>query len=235
MSVNLPDLGRGGIINAVRKVWGNFYNPSRLVSTTADFIAGMVAELSTDSNGNPEVIVANASTANPLGLFFCHKTTSFYRPIIDEEQTFGTSPNTATYAYLNHANMKSSTGYLKVTNSSGTPYTNGVDFTVSATNGYIKRNGAGISSTGTIYVSYLYLDPNQTGIDQTLGSGQAAMLEGSGEIATLVYDAGKTFSLNGLVYVNALGMLTNTGTYSIGVVTKVPSADDPELGVKITL
>jgi len=233
---NLPDLGRSGIVNSVRKLYGFITNPSRSVDSSAEFIAGMIGALTTDTNGNPVVVVADSDDTNVIGMFYCHKTLSFYRPIMDEPQTFGTDPNTSTIAYLNHANLKSSTGYIKVTNAAGTPYTNGINFTVSATNGYIKRNGNGISSTGTIYVSYLYQDPNQAGIDQTLGSGQAAMLEGVGEIATLVYDPECAYTLMNAVYCNDDGIITSsTGSKVIGYVTKVPSAENPELNLKISL
>ena len=95
MTQLLPDIGRNGLVNSVRRLTG-LNNPGfRAVDPTANFVAGMVAKLEADSNGNPVLKVADANDTNLIGLFYCHKTTNFYRPIVDESQTFSTSPNTA--------------------------------------------------------------------------------------------------------------------------------------------
>ena len=243
MTVLLPDIGRNGLVNSVRRLSG-LNNPGyRPVDSSASFIAGMAAKLGTDSNGNPVLQVAGAADTNVIGIFYCHKTVSFYQPIVDEEQTFGTSPNTAWAIYLNHANLKDLS--VKITNEAGTvTYVEGDDYDVTGVNGIITRTSTGhspagkIGATDTVKVTYLYEDPNLSGIDQTLGSGMAATLEDHGEVATLVYDTSKAYTLMGPLYSNASGYLTSytAGSATVGVVgkvTKVPTAEDPELRFKL--
>ena len=228
MSTILPDLGRNGLVNSIRRLNG-FNNPGyRSVGSAENFVAGMVANLEADTNGDPILTVANNTDVAIIGLFFCHKTTSFYRPIVDEVQTFGTAPNTSTILYLNHANVKPSS----VMATSGGLVVNPSGYSVTTTNGYITKTSPG---TGTWKITYLYEDANLSGIDQTLGSGMAATLEDRGEAATLVYDTSVAYTLMGNLYSNASGYLTNSGTVIIGKVTKVPTADNPELHFKLTV
>jgi hypothetical protein len=237
MTVLLPDIGRNGIVNSVRRLSG-LNNPGyRAVDSAAEFVAGMVANLEAGANG-PVLTVANNSDTAIVGIFYCHKTTSFYRPIIEESQTFGTSPNSSTVAYLNHANLKSSATTLVTDSTGNTTYVDGDDYDLSTTNGTISLAGRSghIGGTDTILISYLYLDPNLSGIDQTLGSGLAATLEDRGEIATLIYDPAQTYTLMGSLYSDANGYITATsGGIVIGKVTKVPTAEDPELHFKLTV
>lgn len=241
MTVLLPDIGRNGLVNSVRRLSG-LNNPGyRPVDPSASFIAGMAAKLGTDSNGNPVLQVAGAADTNVIGIFYCHKTVSFYQPVVDEEQTFGTSPNTAWAVYLNHANLKDLS--VKITDEAGTTtYDITDDYLVNITNGVITRTSTGVGGTipalATIKITYLYEDPNLSGIDQTLGSGMAATLEDHGEVATLVYDTSKAYTLMGPLYSNASGYLTSytAGSATVGVVgkvTKVPTAEDPELRFKL--
>jgi hypothetical protein len=235
MTTTLPDIGRNGLVNSVRRLSG-LNNPGyRKVDSSADFIAGMVANLEADANGDPVLTVANATDTAIVGIFYCHKTTSFYRPITAESKTFGTSPNTATVIYLDHANVKS--GSVRVTTSLGVPWTETTHYVVSTTNGYITRTSTGIGASDTVLVSYLYQDPDLSGIDQTLGSGMAATLEDNGEIATLVYDTAKAYTLMGSLYSDANGYLTSTngGGSVVGKCTQVPTASDPELRYKLTV
>jgi hypothetical protein len=231
----LPDLGMNGIVNSVRRLSG-LANPGyRDVDENAEFIAGCVAKLEANSDGVPVLMTADADDTNLIGLFYCHKTLSFYKPIIEEEQTYGDSPNTAFIVYLKHANLK--TGSVIVSDGT-TAYTVTTDYSLSTTNGTVTRTSTGaIGATDTIYVSYLYQDPNLVGIDQTLGSRKAATLEDAGEVATLVYDTGVSYTLMGNVYSNATGYITSTngGGSIVGVVTKVPTAEDPELHFKLKI
>jgi hypothetical protein len=230
MSTILPDLGRNGLVNSIRRLNG-FNNPGyRAVGSAETFIAGMVANLEDDGNGNPVLTVANNTDTAIIGLFFCHKTTNFYRPIVDEEQTFGTAPNTSTILYLNHANVK--TGSVIIT--SGGAVVSSGGWTLTPGNGYITKGSTG---TGTWKITYLYEDPTLTGLDQTLGSGMAATLEDRGEAATLVYDTSVVYTLMGNLCVNSAGYLTSDpgGSTVVGKVTKVPTADNPELCFKLTV
>ena len=223
MSTTLPPIGRNGIVNSVRKLSGNIVTGWREVASNASFIAGYIATL--DSNG--KAAVADDSSTQILGLFYCHKTTSFYRPVINEEGTFTGSATTITLA---HANLQS--GSVRVTDSTGTAYTVTTDYTVNTTNGTITHAGGGssIGATETVLIDYNYQDPNLAGLDQTLGSGRASIVEGTGEIATLVYEPNAAWALNTDVTVSANGMPTIGGSGQvIGFVTKVPTASDPEL------
>lgn len=226
----LPGIGRNGLVNSVRKISGATVTGYRAVSDTAEFIAGMVATL-VDDGGTPKVAVADNTSTSALGLFFCHKTTSFYRPIVEESKTFASNIIT-----LDNANVQSSS--VKVMDLSGNVYAVNTAYTLNATNGIITRNTSTglIGATETVLVSYRYKDPNLTGIDQTLGSGNAAVLEEPAEVATLVYDTSKVYTLNQKLYVNADGVITNvSGGVVIGIVTKVPSNDNPELNFKLKI
>jgi len=235
MTVTLPDIGRNGLVNSVRRLSG-LNNPGyRKVDSAADFIAGMVANLEADANGDPVLTVANATDTAIVGIFYCHKTTSFYQAVHAESKTFGTSPNSATIIYLDHANIKASS--CRVTTSLGVPWTETTHYVVNTTNGYITRTSTGIGASDTVLVSYQYEDPNLSGIDQTLGSGMAATLEDNGEIATLIYDTSKAYTLMGSLYSNASGYLTSTngGGSVVGKVTKVPTSEDAELRYKLVV
>jgi hypothetical protein len=65
----------------------------------------------------------------------------------------------------------------------------------------------------------------------------AATLEDRGEAATLVYDTSVVYTLMGNLYVNSAGYLTSDpgGSTVVGKVTKVPTADNPELCFKLTV
>jgi len=236
MAPLLPDLGRNGLVNSVRRLTG-LNNPGfRAVYSTANFIAGMVAKLEADANGDPVLKVADADDTNIIGLFYCHKCTNFYVPVVDEVKTFSESPNTVWTILLGHANVKS--GSVKVYNVTKSEAT--TDFTVNTTNGIVTRTSTGshiIAATDTVKVSYLYEEPTLTGIDQTLGSGLAATLEDRGDIATLVYDTAQTYTIMQSLYSNADGYLTNQsgGGSIVGKVTKPPTADNPELWFKMTV
>jgi len=230
---SLPDLGMNGLVNSVRRLTGGNNPGFRDVDPAASFVAGCVAMLATDSNGKPVLQTAIANTTTALiGLFYCHKTISFYKPVVDEAQTFSTSPNTSTILYLNNANVK--TGSVVIT--SGGAVVSGSGWNLTGVNGYITKTSPG---TGTWLISYLYTDPNLVGIDQTLGSGKAATLEDQCEVATLVYDTGSStpYTLNCNLYSNASGYVTaaSGGGSVVGRCTKVPTADDPELHFKLKI
>lgn len=229
----LPPIGRNGLINSVRNLGGMSVTGWRPVDPSATFCAGQLAKLGTDSNGNTVVQVVSSTSDKPIGVFFTHNTTTFYRPSVAEEHTFGENADAPMIIYVNPY-VKA--GSYIVTNGSGTTYTENTDYTINTTNGAITNLGAGISSTATVYVTYLYKDQNLSGINQVLGSGKAALLEGIGDIATLMYDTTATWTLNADVKFNSSGYFIASGASSaIGKVTKVPTASDPELHIKLNL
>lgn len=241
----IPALGRNGVVNLARKISGNVITGFRQVDPTATFVVGQVAKLAADANGNPIVnVCTNSASDIPVGIFWSHKTVSFYVPVVDEVIAFTGSGSTVNLA---HANLKGSAGSyvrLSTTANGGTDETYTTDYTVNYTNGTVTHAGAGssIGATATVYVSYMYKDPNQSGIDTTLGAGKVVLLEDKGEIATRVYDTKAVWALtgnNGLVVVGADGVPTTRtiegSAVAIGKVTKVPNASDPELCFKFSI
>lgn len=229
MATVLPPIGRNGIVNSVRKLSGNIITGWRNVDSAADFIAGYIATLD-GTTGKAKV--ADTSATKIVGIFFCHKTTSFYKPVINESITFTGANSSVT---LSHANLQN--GSVRVTDLAGSAYTVTTDYTVNHTNGIITHvSGGSIGATENVLVDYRYKDPNLTGIDQTLGSGRAAIIEGNGEIATLAYETDAAWALNADVKVSANGLPTVGGSgATIGFCTKVPTASDPELQYQMRL
>ena len=230
----LPPIGRTGINNgnAVRRLSNMPVTGWRDVDPAATFTAGQLAKLATVS-GNVMVQTVNNTSNKPIGIFFTDNTTTFYKPSYKEVHTFGENATTPTIVYV-QPYVKTAT-YV-VANVSGTPYTEGVDYSINITNGAITNLGVGIGATATIYVTYMYKDINLSGLNQTLGSGKAAILEEVGEIATIQYETEATtaYTLGASIYFNSNGYLTaDSGSSAIGYITKVPSADDPELYVKL--
>ena len=88
MSVILPSMGRNGIVNLVRKLSGAVVTGWRDIDPSSEFVAGQIAKL-TESNGRTLVTVCIEATADkPIGILFSHKTLSFYKPVVEESQTF---------------------------------------------------------------------------------------------------------------------------------------------------
>lgn len=229
----LPSIGRTGIRSAVRNLSSMVLTGWRKIDPSVNFVAGQLAKLGTDTNGNVVVQVVTGTVDKPIGVLYTENTTLFYRPSVAEEHTFGENVSAPNNIYIK---PYVKTGTVRVTNSAGSAYTLTTDYTVDLTNGIVTNTGVGITSTGTVYVTYLYKDPNLSGINQPLGSGAAALLEGIGDIATLAYDTTCAWTLNAAVYFDANGYLTATsGSASIGKITKVPTASDPELHVKLNL
>ncbi|GEM_PF-4304555 len=237
----LPPIGRTGINNGtgVRRLSNMPVTGWRDVSPTATFVAGQLATLATDSNGKVVVETVNSTGDKVIGVFFTDNTTTFYRSAYAEEHTFGENAATPNVIYVNPYVKASS--YV-VCNAADTAtasrYTETTDFTIDVTSGAITNTLVGIGATATVYVTYMYKDINLSGINQTLGSGKAALLEDFGEIATLQYDttSATAYALNGSIYYNSSGYFTATsGSSAIGFITKVPTADDPELYIKLDL
>jgi len=240
----MPALGRNGVVNLARKISGSVLTGFRQVDPNATFVVGQIAKLAADANGNPVATVCtHTATDIPVGIFWSHKTTSFYVPVVDEPITFTGSGSTVA---LKHANLKGTAGSyirLSITANGGVDETYTTDYTANYVNGTITHAGGGtVGATATVYVSYLYKDPNQSGIDTTLGAGKVVLLEDKGEIATRVYDSKAVFALtgdNGIIVVSPDGIPTTKTIQAtapiIGKVTKVPTASDPELCFKFSI
>lgn len=229
----LPPLGRNGIVNSVRKITDMPTTGFRDIDPSATFVAGQLAKLAT-LNGKTVVQAVNGTSDVPVGVFFTHNTTTFYRPSMDEAHTFGENTDAPNDIYIN---PYVKTGYVEVNNASGTAYTVTTDYTINLTNGVITRTSTGaIGATDTVYVNYQYKDVNLSGINQPLGSGKACLLEEVGEIGTLIYDVKAAWLLGAAVKFNADGIFTLGGaSATVGTVTQVPTATDPELRIKLSL
>ena len=221
----LAPIGRRGIVNSLKKISGFNKPGTKDVADGADFMQGMAAVLG--STGKVEV--ADNTSKVLEGLFNNHNASAFYRPIIDEQQTFTGALSTITMA---KANMRSA--YEKVTNSAGsTTYVKDTDYTIDYTAGTITlKAGGSIGNTDTVKVSYLYQDTSLEALDLGGKLGKVSIIE-EGEVGLLIYDTTATWAVNSKVTVDANGLVTTGGTYQLGYVTKVPSSDDPELEIQI--
>ena len=241
--MSLPSLGRGGIINSVRKLSGYDVPGWRAVNVTTEFIAGQVATLAANSTtGAPELTLCNGSTAKPIGIFFCHKATNFYKVVREEVVIV---PAIGSTVNLDHSNLKASSYRVYYSNAAGTStgaaLTETTNYTIAIVNGVFTNVNISVATAVYVVVSYLYNDTTVSGIDQTLGSGKAAYLSDPCEIATLVYDTASTtaYTLGANIYSSATGYITAStpgGTATvIGSVTKIPTASDPELWVRVRI
>ena len=229
----LAPIGRTGVIGAVKNLTGMPVTGYRAVDPSATFVAGQLAKLGT-VNGVPMVQAVSATSDKPIGIFYTDNTTTFYRPSYLEAHTFGENVSAPTQVYTK---PYVKTASYVVMNSTYTQLTETTNYTIDTTNGIITN--VNLAATAVIYVNYLYKDVNLSGINQTIGSGMAALLEEAGEISTLMYDTVATtaYALNDTIYFTSGGLLTkaSSGSAAIGRVTKAPTASDPELHVKISL
>jgi len=224
----MPPVGRHGIVNSVRRITGNVVPGWRAVDPESQFIAGYIAAL----NDQGKVTVADADSENLLGLFNCHKTLNFYVPVEGEEGTF-----TGVGSYIAITNAYIKENYERVLSADReTLYVRDTDYTMNYTNGLITHTSTGsIGSTDTILLNYTYRDPNVSGLDQTL-SGFCSIIEGDGEVATLVYDTSAAWRVNVDLRVGVDGIPTTSGEgKKLGFVTKPPTAGDPELHFQMRL
>jgi len=218
------------------------------VDTSAEIQAGMVAFLTSDANGNTvATTAANSSNGVPIGAFWKDAASAYVRAWV-ESGTF----NTNDVIYLSKGNVHSASE-IKVTNSAGTvTYTQGADYSVTLTNGVITNLSGLIPSQGTVVVSYNYSvqsgnefwENNSTKWsmgqnydrmpDDTLGSGKIAVLEGNATFYTDQYEVTDQFALNDALRANMTSSRwTNqaTGSSVCGRCVKVPTDDDPMLGI----
>jgi hypothetical protein len=237
----LPPIGRTGINSGtgVRRLSNMPVTGWRDVSPSASFVAGQLGTLTTDSNGKVVVETVDSTADKVIGVFFTDNTTTFYSAAYAEEHTFGENAATPNVIYVKpYVKASSYVVCSTASTATGVRHTETTDFTIDTTSGAITNTLVGIAATSTVYVTYMYKDVNLSGINQTLGSGKAALLEEVGEIATIQYSttSATAYVLGASIYYDSSGYLTATsGSSAIGFITKVPTADDPELYVKLAL
>jgi hypothetical protein len=218
------------------------------VDTNVNIWAGMVAFLATNASGVTVATTAASGTV-PIGTFWKDSALTYIRTTV-EAGTF----SAANTINLSKGNVLGTT-FIKVTNAAGTTiYTQGVDYTVSTTNGVVTRLAAGaIPALGAVIINYTYT-LQQTQVywdnvstqwtaagqnydrqpDDTLGSGKITVAEGDAKLYTDQYDVNQTYTLNAPLYSNNLSQWTTVAGYTsvCGRVLSVPTANDPFLGVQ---
>lgn len=222
-------LGRLGAQGMIRVLSGVITTAYRDVDSNAEFTAGTVVKFSADSNGVAVVTPVTAKADAALGIAYQDKATAFYVPVVGEVVT----PNASFVGTLDFANIDAASvliagGHVVTT-----------DYTINATNGLITGVSTAFKALTSYSISYRYKDIDKGAIDQTIGSGKVSVIEGKGEISTLIYDTAAAFTLGGSVYFTTAGIPTANGTAGthtvIGTVSKVPSADNAELHIKVSL
>lgn len=222
-TVNLA-LGRLGAQGMIKVLSGLITTAYRDVDKNATFTAGTVVKLAADANGNAVVTPVTAVGDSVIGIAFEDKATAFYVPVIDEVVTIASDKT------INLANVLVDAASIRV---AGKVIT--TDYTITDATKGILTSVTGTAGQ-TVTVSYLYKDTNKAAMDQTIGSGKVSVIEGKGEISTLIYDTSTAYTLGGNVYFTAAGIPTaKAGTTIIGTVTKVPTANDATLCIKASL
>ena len=205
---------------------------SREVDENAEFIPGMIGMLATDTNGKVVVKAHDGTSTEAAGMFINAKTQSFYKATA-EAVTTATDPQVINLKNANVADV------LVVNATTGTPYAVTTDYTVNAVNGVITTvatgSGGSIAASTPLTIFYRYKDLSVVGFDNSMGSGLTAVLEENCEVALLVYDTSKQYTLNGNVKVSITGFVSDSTAAgpTIGYVTKVPTLQDPALHVKL--
>lgn len=217
-------LGRLGAQGMIKVISGVITTAYRDVDADAEFTAGTVVKIASDSKGNAIVTPVTATGDAALGIAYQDKATAFYIPVVSEVVTIAADKTISlANVYVDAASILVA-GKVITTDYLITDATKGILTSVTGTAG------------GKVTVSYRFKDINKASIDQTIGSGKISVIEGKGEISTLIYDTATAFTLGGNVYFTAAGIPTaKTGTTVIGTVTKVPTADSAELNIKVTL
>lgn len=230
----LGNLGRAGVREAVRKITAMKVTGWRKVDAGSSFYPGMVLKLAVVS-GKTVVTNVTAATDTPIGIAYSNKADNFYRPVVQEVHTFGENASAANVIYVKPYLLS---GSVQVLDSSLSEITASGNYTVDLTVGSITRTGGGsIGATDTVYVNARYRDIYISGIDDTLGSGKVALIEDTGEVATLMYDTTAAWTLGANVGFTTAGLVTvrTSSNTIIGTVTKVPTASEPELCFKLNI
>lgn len=210
--------------------------------------AGMVGAIVKNVvTGLEEIVLADGNPSNSkpaYGLIGETRTTTpMFKVSCKESATFDGVSNDVT---LKHPNIVAST--ILVTTVLGVPIASAGNWTINTTNGILTRNGSGtIGATDTVIVTYQYVDVYASsyghGINEIGAANRVTMWINRGEIQTLIYDIPANLQLNDEVCAGTsgtLGVLTKrTGGLAsavlVGTVSKVPTTENPFLGIKLAL
>jgi len=211
------------------------------VSPTAEFAAGQFVKLGADG----KVTNITAKTDAPLGIAKWNKINgnSMMVPVIGE--TVVLSGTTA--SNLAHGSVEN--GSVRVTSLDGaTVYEETTDYTVNYANGQITRVGAGgIPNGATVLVSYRYAAADveldllygrnwMNTLDDTMQVGKITVIQDFAVVYSDQYDSAQGYTVGGNLYITANGRITSDnsgGATKVGICVKVPTVDDPYLGIQI--
>jgi len=228
MTTQLPTLGRNPL-NVLNIISGCERQSIDYVNASAVFTRGYVGRQQIDSDGNLEWIVCPDTAGDdgiPHGILNSHKASEFYRSVTDKVVTLDANGSGNTTPYL-----KETPSSVLITTSGGVDITSG--FTINYTTGVIvDASYAGLD----VLVSYMY-NVQEAGVDETLGSGKTAIIRGTGEIETLVFDTSEAITLGDSLY-SVGGILTVTAGTNANVVATVvrpPTYKNPRMRIRISL
>lgn len=224
--------------------------PFYAMDPNVNVYAGMIAFLAEDATGTVVATTAASGTV-PVGTFWKDHSSIYIRNTI-ETGTFDSNDQ----VLLSKGNVLS-TLLVKVTNAAGTvAYTQGVDYSVTTANGIITRLGGGaIAASASVIVWYGYriatatpywdnVSTKWTAVgsnydrqpDDTMGSGKMTLSVGDAQLYTDMYDVTQEYHVNDALRCdpNSLWSTASGAGYSsvCGRVVKVPTANDPFLGVQ---
>jgi hypothetical protein len=226
---------------------GYAYNrPFYPVDQNATIYAGMVAFLA--ESGGVVVATTAASGTVPIGTFWKDHANTYVRSTL-ETGTFDANDQ----VLLSKGNVFESTR-VKVTNAAGTTvYTQGVDYSVNIVNGIVTRLAGAIAAGAAVVVWYNYTVPQATPYwdnvstkwtaagsnydrqpDDTLGSGKNTLAVSDAQLYTDMFDTTQEYHINDPLYSDVVSLWTTSAGYTsaCGRVIKVPTANDPFLGVQ---
>jgi len=222
-----------------------------VANSATTFQSGMLV----DMNSSGEII--KSVGVSPFGWTKYNKTSSFYGVVVGEYIQL----NATTAAELDHANVRSAAGAVvgvRVAAAlTGAAWVDTTDYTVSYTNGTVTRviagAGGSIPDGAYVFVNYQYeltaQDVQDDGSnfwnfkdDVTIQGGKVTVITGDSMIFTTAYDSNKTFTIGQTLYAGTSadlleGFVTSTagsGSFVVGTVLQLPTADDPFMGIKST-
>lgn len=212
---------------------------SYAVDPDAEITAGMVAFLRQVGTSIYATTATLAPSGIPIGTFWKDHNLGYFRTTV-ESKTF----DAADVIYLTNGSLMS-TAKIQVTSTTGTIYGLGADYTVALANGVITRVTLGSITPGeTVIVTYEYsITAAQISYyggvnydrmpDDTLGSGQIAVVEGWAHIYTDQYDVAQVYTLNAPLRSNLASLWTSavTGFAICGRVVEPPTVSRPYLGL----
>ena len=219
-----------------------------VANSATTFQAGMLVDMNSDGE------IIKSVGAAPFGWTKYNKTSSFYGVVVGEYiQLSGIAT-----VELDHSNVREATlvGVRVAAELTGTAWEEGRDYTMSHAHGTVTRidsGGSSITDGDYVYVNYQYALTVQEvqdnghnfwnfSDDVTIQGGKVTVITGNAMIFTTAYDSSETFTIGATLYAGTTaelleGFVTNasgSGSFVVGTVLQLPTADDPFMGIKST-